>query len=102
LLSEEARSKPYLRIDHTIRRMVDPGFVGDSLYRLCRLHDSHRVLEGLQIALQRGRLSLIEPPREIGGIVGWQAGIPLLPSKVQDCFRAETTVKMVVKRDFGK
>ena len=95
---EEVGREAEFGIDDTVGGQVLDSFTSDTGDRLCCLHDTHRVREGVEIAFQGARATLIEPVGQRHGVIGGKFVTDGI-GQFEHRLGPETTVEMVVEDD---
>ena len=91
------RGPACLAVDHSVCDQVLDELSGDPAQIGRGLHDRDRVIEGLQVTLQRsGVRRLCEPLTKIIGIVGGQ-GMSDVGGQLDDRLWPEATIQMIME-----
>jgi hypothetical protein len=92
-------SEPDLRVNDAVGSKILGTFAGDANERLLRLHDRDRVVEGLEIAVERARggRHSVKPLGQLGDALGGQLCVTDLLCQLSHGLRAQATIEMVMQ-----
>ena len=93
----------HLGVDDTVGGEVLGALGRHPLDRVAVLHHADRVGERLEVQHEVVALgAAVEPRRELGDVVGRQAGVAELVGELDDGARAHATVEVVVQQRLGR
>jgi len=88
----------HLGIDHPIRRQVLYALAGNTVKAVDGLHDGQRLVECLEIALERpGVCAVTEPGAERIGVVSRKPLVANGFGELEDCLWAQSAIEVVMQ-----
>ena len=98
----EFGSEPHFGIDDSVGGKILSAFPCYPLNAVARLHDRDGVSEGFEVEREIFAVGALHHPLDEGfGFGGGQVAVAQLIGQLNDCFRSESAVEMIVKQDLG-